>query len=625
LKLRKETWALGVLLFASVLPVAAQPQEPERWRLLGSLGVNLSKTTQTPLIPVSELARSSDYSTASGDLRLTLGGFVKDPALLPFTVDFTGERGSNSVDIGSFRHTILSWGINTVFLPERPFPLRFYYRKNQFDSRGATFGQDSDNSSLGLDWSLRLPKLPRFSFGYNRFATEVRVPTSITDTSYRQNLWRVGAEDKWKGWDWGIGFDQYSSVANAVAGFALPTELQQTLRVLGANIRRSFWNQKAQLIVDNRSQWLKGSLPGQGSTQSTDSITSTNLRVQHTPKLASSYYYTHTRVRLTTEGAVGGLPGVPGQIIFVAPPSFVSHFAGGRVDYRLTESVNLNQEIRYYRITPPITQFEVRESLTESLSGVNYQKSWRGLELGGSYVGRWQLMGTSLGNTANTFSNNFDVRLGWGDVRRLRLAGTTRYSKLNLVDQLGGFTEERRVRFELQTARLRPFRVLFSADRAYIELLNVSGDTKQDVTNLSGQVSHSRLAFSYTRTLGEGAGALFPSLVQLRQRITIPLPLDQLGFTPLLDRTTRANAVSLTIRPISSLELSGYWRSEFNLLASAELRFRQSEARARYRLGKFTFETGFGNFRTEILAPPQPSGLEINRYFLRVARDFQVF
>ncbi len=622
---KKKIWAVAVLVFASALPGAAQPQEPERWRLLGSLGVNLSKTSQTPLVPVSELARSSDYSTASGDLRLSLGGFVKDPALLPFTVDFTGERGSNSVDIGSFRDTILSWGVNTVFLPERPFPFRFYYRRNQFDARGGAFGQDSDNTSLGLDWSLRLPKLPRFSFGYNRFATDVRVPTSITDTSYRQNLWRVGAEDRWKGWDWGIGFDEYSSGANAVAGFALPTELQDRLRVLGVNIRRSFWDQKAQLLVDNRSQWHRSSLPGDSRTEASDSLTSTNLRVQHTPKLASSYYYTHTRVRLTTEGAVGGLPGVPGQIIFIAPPTFVSHFGGGRVDYRLAESLNLNQEIRYYRITPPLTPSEVRESLTESLSGVNYQKSWRGLELGGSYVGRWQLMGTSLGNTADTFSNNFDGRLGWGDVRRLRLAGTARYSKFNLVDQLGGFTEERRVRLELQTARLRPFRVLFSADRGYLELLNVSGDTKQDVTNLSGQVSHSRLAFSYTRTLGEGAGALLPSLVQLRKRITIPLPLDQLVFTPLLDRTTRSNAISLMIRPISSLDLSGYWRSEFNLLASAELRFRQSDIRARYRLGKFAFEAGFGTFRTEILGPRQPSGLRINRYFLRVARDFQVF
>ncbi len=612
---------VGALLLVAFLPCAAQQLPEQRWHFYGTLGLNLTKTTNTPL----QQTPGSEYSTAAGDLRLTANGFLKDPRLLPFTLDFAGERGSNSIDTGGFRDTILSWGVNTIFLPQRPFPLRFYYRKSSFGSRGNAFGEDTDNSALGLDWTLKLPKLPHVNVSFGRFANKFRLVKSLSDVSYRDQDFRIGVEHTWKRWECGITFDKYLSTSNSIGLFSLPGDFQAKSQTLGGRLRRLFWEGKGDFNLDSRFQWRKDRFPTGQSSDTSDTFTNANLRLQHSPKLSSNYFYRLSRMEIRTTVLGGALPGLPGDLIVIQPPAFLTHFAGGRLDYRPAKFLWLFQEIRYYHRRPPDTTFEVSRSVTEALPGASVMKIWHGLELEATYTGHVQLMGTNLGNRTHTLSNEAEGRLGWGDARHVRLLATARYGKLNLVDQLGGFSRDRRLRLEAETSRLHRLVLRFTAEHTSTELLNLSGDTRFDATNLGLHLDHRRISLGIVRTLGEGAGALFPEDVRRRQLITIPLPLGVLFFTPLLDRTTRTTAAFLVLRLRRNLDLSGNWRLERNVFSTSTQRFRQAELLARYRLGKFTFESGFSNYRTEVLAAPRLTGTNINRYLLRVARDFMVF
>jgi hypothetical protein len=594
----------------------------------GSAGVNLLRDSNTPVLSQApESETTSVNSTAAGDLRLALDGFAKDPRLLPFSLDFSGERGANAVDVGSYRNTLLNWGFNTIFLPERPWPLRFYIRHSQYDANGGVFNETSDNSAMGLDWTLRLPKLPKITVGYTHLTNKVRLATSLTSSSYDQKLAHLGAQDTWKGWEWTAGVDNYSNVSDALAGLAIPAQYRQDLRVASGRVRRIFWNKRAEFDLNDRSEWRKSEYPGSGKSRSTDHNLNTSFRLQHSPKLSTSYFYTFTRVNLSNLSPFGNTEptGLVFGVTFIAPPTFTSHFGGAHADYRATKHVNLFEEVRYQHLTAPPSEFELRQTLTESLSGITYQRAWRTWEVTGNYTGHLQSMGTNLGNRNNTFSNDMEGRLAWGNVRRVRLSATGRTSKLNLVEQLGGFSQNRLVRLEAVTARLRPFRLRASAGRSHLEFLNQGGNTRQDFTNFSGEISHPRFSLGATRSFGSGAGALFPEDVRLRPLISISLPLDQLIYTPLLDRTTRITAASFLFHLNHRLDISATWRQEKNLLRTSDQNFRIFDVHGRYRIGKVTLEAGFGKFNTNVAMLQALTGTRINRAYLRVARDFKVF
>jgi hypothetical protein len=625
--LRRMGIATWIVLILAAAPLAAQ-QPPEQWHLNGSAGVNLLRDSNTPIIsqaPESEF--TSVNSTAAGALRLALDGYAKDPRLLPFSLDFSGERGANAVDVGSYRNTLLNWGFNTVFLPERPWPLRFYIRHSQYDANGGVFNETSDNSAMGLDWTLNLPKLPKITVGYTRLANKIRLPTSLTSSSYDQRLAHLEAQDTWKAWEWTAGVDSYSDVSDALAGIFIPSRYRQDLRVVSGRVRRFFWNKKAEFDLNDRNEWRKSEYPGSGKSKSTDDNVNTSLRIQHTQKLSTTYFYTLTRVGLSNFLPL--TPGQPGGVIsgisIIQLPTFVSHFAGARADYRVTENIEVFEEVRYQNLSSPPTDFEVRRSLTESLSGITYHRAWHTWEVGGAYIGHLQLLGTNFGNRNNTFSNDWEGRLAWGNVRRVRLSGMGRSSKLNLVEQLGGFSQNSLARLEAVTASLRPFRLRASAERSHLAFLNQGGNTEQDFTNFSGELSHPRFSLGASRSLGSGFGALFPEDVRLRPLVSTPLPLDQLIYTPLLDRTSRVTAANFLFHLNHSLDISATWRQEKNILSTSDQNFRIFDVHGRYRIGKVTLEAGFGKFDTNVIIVQGQTGTRINRAYVRVARDFKIF
>jgi len=616
---------LVTIALAAALPSFGQEPTPEHWQLQGTLGADLSRAANTPLFGLSNSNLTSEYSTVAGDLNLLLGGYLKDPKLVPFTMDFSGEHGSNAVDMGGFRDNVYGFGFGASFLPDSPFPLQISYRKSEYGAIGTPFTENSDTSSLELTWALRVRRLPHLDIRYLKQANEVQLPTSLTNYNYRLSELGIDASDQWKSWKWKAGFSDFSTTNNAVEAIVLSSPFQEDVKLQDLLVTRAFWDDKARFSFADRLQWQQEQFQGQPAGQFTDAYATSQLQLTHTPKLSSNYYYTFTDISQSGETSLPATQGTGSSVSLIQVPAFTSNTFGGGVDYRVIPSVTLFQQVQEYRVTAVQGVAEAETSETDSMSGASFGRVWRGLDLAGTYTGHLQMLVTTLGHHPATFSNDVEGRVGWGDIRRVRLVASGVDSRYNLVDQLGGFSSTRSLRLQAETSRLFGWHLLGRAERARLEYLSVGGDIKTDTTNYAAQVQQRRLALSVGRQTFAGAGALFPSIVSSEQWLSTELPLSELVATPLLNQLSRVDTAAAALRVRKQFDISADYNSERDVLALSEPKFRTVDVSARYHLGKVGIQAGFGSYRIENITVPSRTGNLLNRYFLRVTRDFKIF
>jgi hypothetical protein len=312
-------------------------------------------------------------------------------------------------------------------------------------------------------------------------------------------------------------------------------------------------------------------------------------------------------------------------ISFLAVPRMNTHTAIGRVEYQLFVPLRAFEEVRYFHNTPLTPHFESQTSLAESLTGFMLQKRLRGFDVNTTYALRYSMMGTNLNNSAHTWSNDVDARVGWGNIRRVRLTGLYRYGRYNYVQQIGGYSLDNHYGARLETTALPGFRLSGEAEQGRLQLLNISGKVTMDYTNYRAQVETRKLMIMGMRGLNDGSGGFFPTDLIQPGFITVPLPIAGLIATPLLTRITRITGASITFRPRRNFDVGADWRRENDLLFSSLQNYRIWEVRGQYRLGKITVEGGVGNLFNRITTEPSVNGLRINRYYVRIRRDFNFF
>jgi hypothetical protein len=615
----------SLVLLLALAPASAQQQmAPRPWQLHGSLGYSFSNS-ETAVLDGPSTGTGTDFTTMGADLRLTLNGYFYDPRLVNFYLDFGGRTDANDVNERSFTGRQLAWTFNTSFLPRSSYPFRIYYRQNNTGSRGAGTDVDSENSVLGLEWSLRKPDLPRVDLEFNRYANEVLFPTSLSDVNFRQETWELSANDEWKGWRWLTGASNVESRSSSLAGTGLDEDLTQNMKALDAQAQRSLWGRKAELRLSNRSQWREATIPGAGLSNTADSYLSGSLVVRHSDRLNSSYSYGYSRFRLEEESFLQAGTDPADPFTLLVSTDFESHNATGRVSYQLTPFLEAFEEVRYRKLKSPASTVESLRSLAESLSGLSFHRIWRGIEVAADYAGHFQQAGSTAGQSSNSFSNDFGASAAWGDPNRFRVRGMARYAKANFVDQLGGFDDVRRLRLEAETRRLKKVQLRFSAERSRLELLSLSGNIKSEATTWSLDASNRRFSVTFSRTSEDGAGAVFPAGLVQRGIFIVDLPIEELIDSPLLDRVADGTAVSVSLNLIRNLSVRGNWSTQDSLLANSDVLLRRAEIRVRYRIGKISSDFGYGAFRTKTEALDRTTGSDVNRVYFRVARDFNIF
>jgi len=613
-------WLVSLALLAA-FPAYGQYSAPEapRWRITGFAGFDLSHTSQS----INE-GPDNGQLFPLGDLRLNTDGFLLDPRFLHIDAGMDFQKGVNSAERGDLDLGGLNLALGTVFLPKSHVPLRTTYTRTSHGVSGLGLNQNDDDSRLDVEWSMLFPSLPHITAGFQKYDTTVHVPTSFADRSYNELGLNVGVSDAWKQWQWAGNFATGDTSSSGVSGLDLTAPFEGSSRTGSFSASRNFWENKARLRLENRELWRHDTLGGAGSSDSSEFTDTASFNVQLNPQWSVDSGYSFSQLNFQGSTFSNLIPGA-GQTRLIALNSGTSHTFTGRVNYRPTDWLRLSQEARTTRSTPAEGLLESETSFTDTSSTVSAEHRWHGFDLNGSYTGRFQLAGTTLDRSPSSWSNSFIGRIGWGDVRYVRLSAVGQDSHLNLVEQIGGFTQERRVGFEAETHQFKFFRLRASADRSRMELLNVSGNTRTGLTSFGFQAEHRLFSVSYTRTYADGAGALFPFALLNNQFLVIQLPVGQLLATPLLDRTTHAQSVSLIARPRRRLDVVFVWRQEETQLTASDQTFSTIQADARYHLGRVTLEGGYSRSLNDVMNITGLVGNRLARWYLRVGRDFRIF
>ena len=306
-------------------------------------------------------------------------------------------------------------------------------------------------------------------------------------------------------------------------------------------------------------------------------------------------------------------------------PTINTHSIAGEIDYQWIPSIRVFENVQFQHLTPFSNTLESETSYLQSNSGLTMLKSWKGFDFGATYYGQLQTLGTNFSNTGVTFSNNVDARVGWGQTKNIRLTGTVRIDHLNLVQQIGGFSKVNVYGGQVETTHFWGVRLAGGVDKGTIELLNIAGDTSRDYTNIYAQLESRKIQILASQGLTTGVGSVFPTPLQGNFFIAVPLPVEQLVVSPLLNITSHSTNFSALYRPKYNLEIGGQYRKENDELISSTQDYRLWEIRAKYNIGKISMEAGFGNIHNVLDQSQNISGLDINRYWFRIRRTFNFF
>lgn len=614
-----------ILLLTALALLTAPPSqaqysgyEPPRWHANGFVGFSLTHTSQS----VNDAA-PGDQLFPIGDVRVNSDGFLLDPRFLHLNLGLDFQKGANTSDRGSLDSGGLNTAMSAVFLPRSHVPLRASYTKTSHGVTGLGLDQNDDSSRLDIQWDMLFPSLPHVSASFQQYANTVHVPTSFTDRSYDEKAVNLGVSDSWKGWQWNGNFSAGKGNTTGVSGLGLDTLFNNSSRAAGFNLNRTFWDNKARLLFENRDIWRHDHLGGDGTSDTSDITNTASFNVQLTPKIMVDAAYGYSQVGFEGTGINTLVSGNPIQTIALV--SSTSNSVSGRLDYRPMEWLRLTQEVRTIHSAPALgTTLESRTSFTETASSISADHRLAGFDLQGLYTGRFQLAGTTLDNSPNSWSNSFSGRAGWGDVRWARLTAYGQITRLNLVEQIGGFTDEKRIGMEAETHRVRYFRLRATGEYSQIALLNLSGDTRTKNRLFSLQADQRRFSLVYTHAAMDGAGAIFPLGLIDRQFLVVPLPVSELIATPLLNRSTTSNSVNLIARPRRRLDAMVTWRVEDTQLATFRQKFNILQADARYHLGKVSLEGGYSRNLNELAAITGLGSTRLSIWYFRIGRDFRI-
>jgi len=595
--------------------------EPPRWHANGYAGFNLTHTSQEQVNGDGQ----SDQLFPLGDLRVNSNGFLLDPRFLVLSTGVDYQRGVNSSDVGDLSTGGVNLALSSSFLPKSHFPLRVSYDRTSHGVSGLGLNQNDDGSRLDVQWNVLASRLPHFTVSFQKYDNTVHVQSSFADHNYSETAFSASASDSWKDWNWAGNFSQgYGNSTGTASLLGLDRSFENSTRSGGFNLNRNFMENKARLMFENREIWRHDSLTGDGNNRSSEFTDNLNFDVQLTPRVTLAAGYGFARVDFSGDSFNSVLGPGGGLVQVLSLSSSDSNAFSGRMDYRPWDWLRVSQDVRTVLLSPRSGSVESQTSFTDTASTIAAEHRWRGFEAMGSYTGRFQLTGTTLDRAPNSWSNSFTGRLGWGNVQRVRLTAVAQDTHLNLVEQIGGFTDEKRFSLEAETHRVKNFRFRLSSEYSEVDLLNLSGDTRSKNVLYSAQADHRRFTLWFTASFLDGAGALFPDGLIDRQFLVVPLPVGQLLATPLLNRTTEAKSVGLIGRPRRNLDLLLTWRTEDVKLMASRQEFNVLQGDARYRLGKFSLEGGYSRNLNDVTNITGLSGNRLAVWYFRIGRDFRI-
>jgi hypothetical protein len=619
--------ALLVLLTLTSAPLLGQywfEEPPPRWSLNGDAGFNFNKNNLS-VHTVNDHGSSGD-TLIGGIADGNLHGFLFTPKFLDFNAGVNEVQSSTTSSTGGGlintpetqdRNGALGYSASAVFLSGRGMPLIVHYLKTDSGLTSPLTKQDEGTNEFGLDWRARLPYARNVFLTFRDSKSNVAIPTSFLDTNNKQKSLQMGGNDVFHDWVWNANGSLTSQQIDSLGASVLPVSAYDHTRNENVDIRRDFlddlftFNAGEQLTRDRTT----GSA---GDTDFDQFEYRGGLRFRPTRNISTGLTYTHQELK-----TLGTLAVIPGLVQPALIPSTNISLLNGDVTYRPWKFLTLRPNLAYTATRSDVQMEELESDLTPGF-GATAMGKLRSFDVTAHGGVNRHMTTSNFGQHADALADNYGFSVGRGNVQTIRWTGTFDGRHDVLPQIIGSYMDTRRAALTAETGRLRNWRLLGGVDYNQNNTLTVGGRFKNDGWGFNAGARKENYGFRFYREHSSGVGSIFSNPFNAGVYL-VDLPIAYLASSPLLDKTTTVNGLTGYFY-WHCWTANGTLTRERDLFSTTNQQFNYVDVDARYKLGKFTFDFGYGRnvLNTGLIGEPL-NGTVFNRFRIRLTRSFTIF
>lgn len=556
--------------------------------------------------------------------------YILDPRFINFSLEPNFLRSHGTQDSTDNHRAATGGNFYLELLPELYYPFRFHF--NQQDADYVQSHLNSSNTatrSIGFDWTLRRPKLPRVLVNYdsNTYNYELSaVPTSLSHTK----TFSVLSSGNLDGWANTLDY-------NKNTGTEAFTGVESSTSMLRGDTRKELFSHSV-FMANGLYQSLRFTTTP-GAQVSLPFLTfNSNFTTRHTKKLSTNAYYRYSWMGNVSNAEGNGQPsgiaptnGQPEGVAPTAPllqPRIASAFmqsAGGGVNYLLFQGLGVGESVDSTFTSTLDPNVEQANRQISAIGNVNFQRSIRQwLQTRAGYDRGLAWATTNLGNSRPIWFDSYRTGLEFGDRKYLLAQADYSVSNKPELFEIGGRYSERRLAGSLESRILRGFVLRGSVGRDRLDFLSSRGRERFNTFTYSASIENRRLSLVASRNSGVGLQPLLFSPLEFEpSRLFRILPVASLLATPLTATFTVTSTASAEMRLRARLNAQfRYVRERIMFPSVSAVLINRYEVFADYHLGKFVFTAGvmFNMDETQGI-----SQRDRRYYFFKLARSFRIF
>lgn len=589
----------------------------KRLEVSGAVTVGLSNTSANTKAVRANGAVMPAGGTNSRELNLALdlhiGTYIIDPKFIKLAFDTSLARDKGSFDDFETRNGIRGMAVSLDFLPTSPYPFRLRYvdQNSSFLNRqGET--TDSRRNILGLSWRLRLPKFPSIVVNFDKVSYDSKfIASSFFKT--KGQTFSVTATDSFKGWEFNTNYN-YQTTEERV------TNLNTKQNFLQFHARKNH-SKQVNLSLSSFFEKLTFDNGMNGSRQDTTLADShENISFRPNDRLITRFFH---RFYFNATDITNPVMRSDGRPAMVDTTSLFNSF-GGYASYRVSEGLYVAGTSSLNLIKAPEDIFESATRLFDAAGTITWSRKVKMFYVHANHSEGIAYAGSNFGNKRTTGYRNFNAGVNFGKAQKVVISADYNYSYRPDIFQIGGFFSDDSVSVHVTSEAFWPYRIEGTFRKKNVEYLTSRGREKYDRTYYAAGVEHRRFSVRVSRNVNDGVRDIFASSFPIpNDRIFIVLPNDTLVRDPFLRTDGSFDSALLRYRPRRDLTVEfRYLNDKTNFVLTDDVRVRQYDVIAYYRLGKFTFSAGLSR-QKQITADLFERTR--NYYFFRATRRFRIF
>lgn len=555
-------------------------------------------------------------------LRLNYQSYFLHPDFMTYGVQ--GRLSSGFQDVFSGMSEGSGLVFDTALFRRRRWPIRFYYSRfrrssltSGLSSSFTRFKSRNDDSTLGAQWHLAIPRLPTLDFSFDKASTSNTPETIVTqgfDT--RSRSFSVGLRDQRLGWflHGNASFQQLDTqfLLGSPQGSNVLLDTKSDITNLNFQAQRPFaksWNFFFQANRTGNDVEFDHS----GFQQAYDSLSG---KLQYRTERFQAW----SQVRLThsdVDSSASGLFGGPRLLPVVSRLSNRMYDSEAR--FRVLPYLTVFGRSEFTQIDAPLEgQLQRSGNAWNGISGAQLFYTRKSLVVASSYSLYSTLTRLRADSHSNLLGQAFDISVSAGDPVKLRVSGLLAINHSNEDTRNLFLVASDSERGQLGIAKSLWRRWLVELRGGVSKVRFKRLDFRSDFLTQDYGVSFrsQRLFIGYTRM--SGSGDLFQPLFGLSATAA---PNLQVAVPLILGSANSSNTVVASWNLNHSIVLRGAWRNQEQTMASAlTSKFEQREATLEWTFRKIRFDAGYLVYRYNFGSPIFRKAI-----ILRVTRDFRVF